>query len=255
MAKQTVALYTVTSGDRVERARTSLAEALGDARLGDPDDAGVFQLAIDAESPEEARKLVREAFGKAGTGDDFVIRETTEGREIADDDPRQGTEGGVAEPQTPASDAAAPESDAAAPDPDAAAAGSDAAASAPAAEEGSEGSGDGSGGAAPDRAAVVADAASAVAAAATGSGSAEDAKAAVSDVADSARSAAESAAESVRSAAESAAGSVRSAVDEKGVSGAASDYASAAGTSPLRKLAPIGGFLLALVLIRRRKRR
>ncbi|HEV3000626.1 MAG TPA: hypothetical protein VGW75_07795 [Solirubrobacteraceae bacterium] len=90
MAKQTVALYTVTSGERVERARTSLADALGDAKLSDPDEAGAFEVAVDAESPDAARELVREAFARAGTGDDFVIRESTEGREMPADDPRQG---------------------------------------------------------------------------------------------------------------------------------------------------------------------
>src|SRR5215213_7303052 len=89
MAKQTVALYTVTSGDRVSRARDSLAEALGAAQLGDPDDAGGFEVAVDAESPEAARAIVQEAFAKAGAGDDFVIREGTEGREMPAGDPRQ----------------------------------------------------------------------------------------------------------------------------------------------------------------------
>lgn len=218
MAKQTVALYTVTSGERVEHARASLADALGDAKLGDLDDAGVFELSVDAESPEAAREVVREAFRRAGTGDDFVIRETTEGREIAPDDPRQGTEGG----------------------------------SAPT----------------PDPSSRVADAASAVAAAATGaadsvreaasSDAADTAREAISSAADSAREAASGAAESAREAATSAAGSVREAVDEKGVGGAASDYASSAATaaqeSPLRKLAPVGGLLLLLVVLRRLRR-
>jgi hypothetical protein len=112
MAKQTVALYTVTSGDRAERARTSLADALGDAQLGDVDDAGVFEVAVDAESPDAARDLVREAFARAGTGDDFVIRETTEGREMDPDDPRQGPapDGGEAagdsDSRSPVADAA-----------------------------------------------------------------------------------------------------------------------------------------------------
>src|SRR5918998_214688 len=62
MAKQTVALYTVTSGDRVERARSSLAEALGGATLGDPDDAGVFEVSVDAKSAaSDAASTVRDA--------------------------------------------------------------------------------------------------------------------------------------------------------------------------------------------------
>ncbi len=212
MAKQTVALYTVTSGDRLERARTSLAEALGDAQLGDLDPAGGFELTVDAESPEAARELVREAFARAGTGDDFVLRETTEGREMPDDDPRQGP---------------APTS---------------------------------------DRSARVADAASAVAAAASGAssdavGSAREAisAAASSDAAGAAREAVSGAADSAREAASDAAQSVREAVEEKGVGGAASDYASsgaqAAQGRDWTRFAPIGGLLLLLLVLRRRRRR
>jgi hypothetical protein len=204
MAKQTVALYTVTSGDRVERARTSLAEALGEAKLGDPDETGAFDVSVEAESPEAARELVREAFARAGTGDDFVIRETTEGREMPADDPRQG-------------------------------------------DAGANG----------DRATRVADAASAVAdAAGTAAGAAREA---AGSAADAAREAAASdAAQSARAAAAGAAESVREAVDEKGVAGAASDYAStaagAARESPLRRFAPIGGLLLLLWVLRRMRR-
>ena len=209
MAKQTVALYTVTSGDRVERARSSLAEALGGADLGKPDDAGIFDVPVDAKTPEEARELVREAFARAGTGDDFVIQETTEGRELADDDPRQG----------PGVEAEAEDADAGA----------------------GEGNGDGE-----DRATRVADAASAVAAAAS--------DAASSDAADSARAAASSAADAARD----AASSVREAVEEKGVGGAASDYASTAANAAQgrdwSRFAPIGGLLLLLLVLRRRRR-
>ena len=188
MAKQTVALYTVTSGDRVERARTSLSEALEGAQLGDPDDTGAFEVSVDAESPEAARELVREAFARAGTGDDFVIRETTEGREMAADDPRQ--------------------------------AGADEAVAAAAADAGAADTGDGAGGG-EDRAGQVADAA-----------------------------------ESVRAAASDATASAREAIDEKGVAGAASDYArDAAQTDAWRRFAPIAGLLLLLAIVRRRRRR
>ena len=156
MAQQTVPLYTVSSADRVEQARSSLAEALADAKLGDADDAGSFDVSIDAESPEEARRLVEEALARAGTGNDFVIRETTEGREIPADDPRQAPGAGVA------------------------------------ATEGEEEAGERPS----DRSARVADAASAVAAAAEAarSGDTDAAKEALSDAAGSARDAARAAA-------------------------------------------------------------
>src|SRR5688572_10063583 len=89
MAKQTVPLYTVSSGDRVERARTSLGEALGDAELGNADDAGAFEVTLDAGSSDEAQERVREALGTSGTGDDFVLRGSITGREMPADDPRQ----------------------------------------------------------------------------------------------------------------------------------------------------------------------
>jgi hypothetical protein len=148
MSQQTVALYTVTSGDRLEQARASLAEALGGASLGEVDDAGVFELNLDAESPDQARALVQEAFARAGTGDDFVIRETTEGREVAPDDPRQ--------------------------------AGADQAAAERAASRGAENGGS-------DPAGSVADAAQSVAAAATGAASRVQSAAEDSGAADKAR--------------------------------------------------------------------
>lgn len=86
---ETVALYTVTSGKRLERARERLSEALGDASVGEPDDAGVLSVSVDAESADAAEDRVRAALADSGTGDDFVVRETTEGREIPAADPRQ----------------------------------------------------------------------------------------------------------------------------------------------------------------------
>lgn len=243
MAKQTVALYTVTSGDRVSRARDSLAEALGNTQLGDPDDAGGFEVSLDAESPEAARELVREAFARAGTGDDFVIQEGTEGREIPAGDARQSGD------EASATTAGTSEAE-------------DTADALPSGEEGGEGeafagdSGGSNGGG--DRASLVADAASAVAAAASSaaSGDTDAAREAASSAAEAARTLAAEAAENVREAASSA----REAVDEKGVGGAASDYASsAAGAAQERdwsRFAPIGaGLFLLLVLRRMRGRR
>ena len=89
MAKQTVPLYTVSSGDRVERARASLSEALGGAELGTPDDAGAFEVALDADSSDDAAERVRTALASSGTGDDFVLRGSITGREMPADDPRQ----------------------------------------------------------------------------------------------------------------------------------------------------------------------
>ena len=101
MAKQTVPLYTVSSGDRVERARASLAEALGDAELGAGDDAGGFEVTLEASSSEEAQERVREALAHSGTGDDFVLRGSITGREMPADDPRQPEDAKEDEPPAP----------------------------------------------------------------------------------------------------------------------------------------------------------
>jgi hypothetical protein len=99
---ETVALYTVTSGERLERARERLSEALGGATLGDPDSAGVLSVELDAESSADAQERIRTALASSGTGDDFVLRQTTEGRAIPTDDPRQPGAGGESDASTPA---------------------------------------------------------------------------------------------------------------------------------------------------------
>jgi preprotein translocase subunit SecF len=98
---ETVALYTVTSGERLERARERLSEALGGATLGDPDSAGVLSVDLDAESSDAAKERVRTALAESGTGDDFVLRTTVEGREIPVDDPRQPGAGTTEANSTP----------------------------------------------------------------------------------------------------------------------------------------------------------
>ena len=103
-----------------------------------------------------------------------------------------------------------------------------------------------------DRSARIADAASAVAAAASSAAAGADA-ARDPTQRPRPREAAASAADAVREAATSAAGSVREAVDEKGVAGAAERLRGAPRrSSPLRRLAPIGGLLLLLLIVRRR---
>lgn len=104
MAKQTVPLYTVSSGDRVDRARASLAGALGDAQLGDADDGGGFDVTLDADSSSDAEELVREALASSGTGDDFVLRGSITGREMPADDPRQPEDAADDEPPAPSPD-------------------------------------------------------------------------------------------------------------------------------------------------------
>ena len=256
MAQQTVALYQVKSGRRAKKAHKSLAEALGEAEIGEPDDAGSFDISIDAESPQEAREIVRDALARAGTGADFVLRESTEGREIPPDDPRQGGDGkpeATAKRTRTRREAAAEKDGESAETMDAAAAETT---RGPAAETTEEPTGEApttgeaettdEGEAAPDPAARVLSAADAVAAAAS--------KARSGDT-DAAKEAAKEAASAAREAASEAASSVRSTIDEKGVGGAASDYAGQVQQSQWQRFAPIGGLLLLLMIVRRRRRR
>ena len=232
MAQQTVALYQVKSGRRAKKAHKSLAEALGEATIGEPDDAGSFDISVDAESPQEAREIVRDALARAGTGAEFVLRESTEGREIPPDDPRQGGDGKpeakatTGTPEAPSAESL-----------DAEAAESTRGPDAETTDEGEP---------APDPSARVLSAADAVAAAAS--------KARSGDT-DAAKEAAKEAASAAREAASEAASSIRSTIDEKGVGGAASDYAGQVQQSQWQRFAPIAGLLLLLMIVRRRRRR
>jgi hypothetical protein len=87
---QTVGLYVLHEGERSERARAALAEALGaGATLGPADGVGRFDVTLTAPSREAAEQQVRAAFATSGTGDDFTVVTTTAGRELPADDPRQ----------------------------------------------------------------------------------------------------------------------------------------------------------------------
>ncbi len=87
---QTVGLYVLHEGERSERARAALAEALGaGATLGTADGVGRFDVTLTAPSREAAEQQVRAAFATSGTGDDFTVVTTTAGRELPADDPRQ----------------------------------------------------------------------------------------------------------------------------------------------------------------------
>jgi hypothetical protein len=57
---------------RDQEAREHLAAALPDAEVGQPDDLGVFEIALDAEDLEAALTVVWDAVAASGS-DDYVV--------------------------------------------------------------------------------------------------------------------------------------------------------------------------------------
>jgi hypothetical protein len=62
-----------------EDAREQLAAALPGAEVGDPNDVGVFEIAIEADDREEALKRIWDAVAASGTDDHIVLVEHLDG--------------------------------------------------------------------------------------------------------------------------------------------------------------------------------
>jgi len=60
---------------RDQEAREQLATALPEAEVGEPDDVGVFEVALDAEDLEDALRRVWDAVAASGTDDHVVFLE------------------------------------------------------------------------------------------------------------------------------------------------------------------------------------
>jgi hypothetical protein len=69
-------LHSATPRDR--DARTQLAAALPEAQVGEPDELGVFEVALDAEGQEDALTRVWNAVAASGTDDHIVFLEHPE---------------------------------------------------------------------------------------------------------------------------------------------------------------------------------
>lgn len=63
---------------RDQEAVTKLAEALPDAELGEPDELGVFEIAVPAEDQEGALRKVWDAVAASGTDDHVMFLEHPE---------------------------------------------------------------------------------------------------------------------------------------------------------------------------------
>jgi hypothetical protein len=61
--------------ERDEEARRQLAEALRDGEVGQPDELGVFEIALDADDAEAALQRVWDAVAASGTDDHLVFME------------------------------------------------------------------------------------------------------------------------------------------------------------------------------------
>ena len=60
---------------RDQEARAQLAAALSEAEVGEPDELGVFEVALDAEDREDALLRVWNAVAASGTDDHIVFLE------------------------------------------------------------------------------------------------------------------------------------------------------------------------------------
>ena len=63
---------------RDQEARDELASVLPNAQVGEPDDVGVFEIALDAEDQEDALTQVWDAVAASGTDDHIVFLEHPE---------------------------------------------------------------------------------------------------------------------------------------------------------------------------------
>ena len=63
---------------RDQEARAELAAVLPGAEVGEPDDTGVFEIAIDADDEEQALQLIWDAVAESGADDHIVFLEHPE---------------------------------------------------------------------------------------------------------------------------------------------------------------------------------
>ena len=74
--RQVVAMLMLHSGTpRDQEARAELAAALPDADIGEPDEAGVFEIGLDTDDLEDALRRIWDAVAASGTDDHIVFLE------------------------------------------------------------------------------------------------------------------------------------------------------------------------------------
>ena len=75
MSTEPIAMQMLQRGDRGEAARAALADALPDARVGEPDEFGIFEIEVDAADREAALKAVWNAVAASGAEDRIAFAE------------------------------------------------------------------------------------------------------------------------------------------------------------------------------------
>jgi hypothetical protein len=75
MSDYAVGMLLLHPGERGERAREALADALGDGEVGEVDDDGTFEVRVEADGQEDALQLVWDAVAAAGVDDHVVFME------------------------------------------------------------------------------------------------------------------------------------------------------------------------------------
>ena len=79
MAKRRVGMLMLHYGTpRDAEAREQLAAALPEAQIGEPDDAGVFEIAIDADDEDAALERIWDAVAASATDDHILFLEHPE---------------------------------------------------------------------------------------------------------------------------------------------------------------------------------
>jgi hypothetical protein len=79
MAERRIGMLMLHSGTpRDLEAREQLAAALPEARIGEPDDVGVFEIAIDADDEDGALERIWDAVAASGTDDHVLFLEHPE---------------------------------------------------------------------------------------------------------------------------------------------------------------------------------
>ncbi len=75
MSERAIGMVMLTRGQRGERAREALADALPGGEVGEVDDDGTFEVTVEADDQEEALEQVWNAVAASGTDDHLAFVE------------------------------------------------------------------------------------------------------------------------------------------------------------------------------------
>ena len=75
MSRHSVGMVLLTRGERAERARRALADALPGGEVGEVDEDGTFEVHVDADGQNEALEQVWNAVAASGADDHVAFAE------------------------------------------------------------------------------------------------------------------------------------------------------------------------------------